>query len=115
DDLYLSSRQMSTVFDGDEVLARESGVDRRGRREGTIVEVLQRNTQQIVGRYFLRGDVGSVVPENSRVNHEILVARSDSMNARDGQYAMVAITHQPDYRSQPRGKVVEVLGEHMAP
>lgn len=115
DDLYLSSRQMGLVFDGDEVLVRESGVDRRGRREGTIVEVLQRNTQQIVGRYFWRGDIGAVTPENTRVSQDILVASGDSMAAKDGQYVMVAITQQPSWRNPPRGRVVEVLGDHMAP
>jgi len=115
DDLYLSSRQMGLVFDGDEVLVRESGVDRRGRREGTIVEVLQRNTEQVVGRYFWRGDIGAVTPENTRISHDILVSRGDSLEARDGQYVMVAITQQPDWRNPPRGRVVEVLGDHMAP
>lgn len=118
DDLYLSSRQMAMVFDGDEVLVRESGTDARGRREATIVEVLQRNTQQIVGRFNSageKGDRGSVTPENPRINQSIAISRDDSMDARDGQYVMVAITQQPDFRAQARGRVVEVLGEHMAP
>ena len=115
DDFYLSSRQMCAVFDGDEVLVRESGVDRRGRREGTIVEVLKRNTQQVVGRFFLRGDVGVVASENHRDSHDILIAAADCGEAEDGQYVMVAITEQPGWRKPPRGRVVEVLGEHMAP
>ncbi|MFT3931930.1 MAG: ribonuclease R [Spongiibacteraceae bacterium] len=115
DDLYLSSRQMAMVFDGDQVLVRESGVDGRGRREATIVEVLQRNTQQLVGRYYERGDRGSVTPENPRINQSIAIAREDSLDARDGQYVMIAITQQPDFRAPARGRVVEVLGEHMAP
>ncbi len=114
-DFYLSSRQMSAVFDGDEVLVRESGVDRRGRREGAIVEVLKRNTQQVVGRFFLRGDVGVVSSENQRDSHDILIASADCRDAEDGQYVMVAITEQPGPRNQPRGRVVEVLGDHMAP
>jgi ribonuclease R len=114
-DLYLSSRQMAMVFDGDQVLVRESGVDSRDRREATIVEVLQRNTQQIVGRYHLRGDSGTVTPENPRISQTIAIDRDDSMNAEDGQYVMVAITQQPDFRAQARGRIVEVLGEHMAP
>ena len=36
EDLYLHGRQMRQVFHGDEVLARASGTDQRGRREGTI-------------------------------------------------------------------------------
>jgi ribonuclease R len=115
DDFYLSSRQMSVVFDGDEVLVRQSGVDRRGRPEGTIVEVLKRNTQQVVGRFFLRDEVGLVNSENRRDSREILVAPADRLGAEDGQYVMVAITEQPGWRNPARGRVVEVLGEHMAP
>jgi ribonuclease R len=119
-DFYLSSREMGLVFDGDEVLVRESGVDRRGRREGAIVEVVKRNTSQIVGRFFQQGsdeqqgEFGIVVPENSRVNHDIHVG-TERMNAQDGQYVMVAITEQPARHRPPKGRVVEVLGDHMAP
>ena len=50
DDLFLSPKQMRNVFHGDRVLARVSNIDSRGRREGIIVEVLEHNTQQVVGR-----------------------------------------------------------------
>ena len=53
DDIYLSSRQMRRVFDGDEVLVRIAGWDRRGRPEGSLVEILSRNTRKIVGRFFV--------------------------------------------------------------
>ncbi len=114
DDLYLSGREMSLVFDGDEVLVRQSGTDRRGRREAAIVEVVQRNTSQIVGRYFQQGDLGVVVAENRRVNHDIHIG-TDSLGAQDGQYVMVEITEQPARHRPPKGRVIEVLGEHMAP
>src|SRR6266571_1300798 len=39
EDLYLGPHEMRKVLHGDRVMVRESGVDRRGRREGTIVEV----------------------------------------------------------------------------
>src|SRR5690606_34404414 len=114
-DLYLSNRQMSAVFDGDQVLVRESGLDARGRREATIVEVLERNTQQMVGRFFWRGDYAVVEAENSRINQDIVIPRSDCGAAEEGQYVVVAITQQPGWREQARGRVVDVLGEHMAP
>jgi len=113
-DLYLSGREMGVVFDGDEVLVRQSGIDRRGRREAAIVEVVQRNTSQIVGRYFQQGDLGVVVPENGRINHDIHIG-ADHLDAKDGQYVMVAITEQPARHRPPKGRVVEVLGDHMAP
>ncbi|MEC8103156.1 MAG: ribonuclease R, partial [Pseudomonadota bacterium] len=64
DDIYLSNRQMRKVFHGDKVAVQILGLDRRGRPEGKIVEVLQRNTQQIVGRYFEESGVGILQPDN---------------------------------------------------
>ncbi len=51
DDIYLGSRQMHFVFDGDEVLVQVTGEDRRGRLEGRVVEVLERKHKTVVGRY----------------------------------------------------------------
>jgi len=49
DDLYLSPYQMRSVLHGDRVLASVVGLDRRGRRQGSIVEVLQRRSPRLVG------------------------------------------------------------------
>ena len=49
-DLFLSGKQMDKVLHGDRVMARQIGVDRRGRPEGSIVEVLEHvNTQRWLG------------------------------------------------------------------
>jgi ribonuclease R len=114
-DLFLSARQMREVFHGDRVVARVDRVDDRGRREGVIVEVLEHITQQTVGRFFQESGIAFVVPENARINHEVLIPEEDAGKARHGQYVVVEIVRQPTRRSQPTGRVVEVLGEHMAP
>src|SRR3990170_3536652 len=48
--IYLAPRQMLETMHGDRVAVRVSGTDHRGRPEGSIVEVLERNTREIVGR-----------------------------------------------------------------
>lgn len=115
DDVYLASRQMRKVFDGDEVLVRLASTGMRGRRDGVVVEVVKHNTQQIVGRYFCERGIGFVRPDNPRVGHDVLVASDDTMGASHNQFVMVEITHQPSRDSQPMGRIVEVLGDHMAP
>lgn len=115
DDLFLSARQMRCGFDGDRALVRQSGVDHRGRREATIVEVLERNTVQLVGRFFRESNIGFVAPENRRISQDILIPAGADLGASNGQFVMVEITEQPTYRSQALGRVLEVLGEHMAP
>lgn len=115
DDVYLSNRQMSKVFHGDRVVVQILGLDRRGRPEGKILDVLERNTQSIVGRYFDQAGVGIVQPDNKRVTQEILIAAEHRHGAQHGQFVVVNVLQQPQAGGLPQGEVIEVLGEHLAP
>jgi len=115
DDLFLSPAQMRLVFDGDRALARVSGLDRRGRREGAIVEVIARAHESIVGRYYEEHGVGFVVADNPKIQQEVLVTPGRNAGAKQGQFVEVKITHWPTPRFQPQGDVVEVVGNYMAP
>lgn len=115
DDLYLTFRQMQKVFDGDEVLVRPSGSGFKGKREGVIVEVLSHNTQQLVGRFFKERGIQFVRPDNPRMPIDVLVALGDEGNAQQGQYVEIEITQQPNRKNPATGKVIQVLGDHMAP
>jgi len=115
EDIYLHNRQMRRVFDGDEVLVRLQGESYRGREEGAIVEVLSRNTATLAGRFIKEDGVQFLRPENRRVTQEIMIAQGAEMNATSGQIVVVEITRQPDKQWPPQGKVIQVLGDHMAP
>lgn len=114
-DLYLPAHEMRMVLHGDRCAARVTGTDRRGRREGAVVEVLERANTRVVGRLKRQGRVGFVVPDNRRLNQDILVPAEDLMNARDGQFVVAEIVTQPSRHSQPVGRITEVLGNHAAP
>ncbi len=114
-DYYLSPREMRELMHGDRAVVRLAGVDRRGRREAALVEVLERNTQQMVGRFFMEKGIGIVVPDNSRISHEILVAPENRGEAVHGQIVVVELIEQPSRRARPMGRVVEILGDHMGP
>jgi len=117
DDLFISPRQMRQVLDGDRVLVQEISVDYRGRREGKIIEVLERGTKTLVGRYKSQGDFGYLVPENQRITQDIMVVpdRDSNIRYRDGQLVIVELQQQPGKGNLPQGRVIEVLGDHMAP
>jgi len=115
EDVYLSARTMNTVFHNDRVMVRITGKDRRGRLEGDVVEVLQRNTHRVVGRFYRESGVSFVVPDNKRITHDISVPEQQTGGAVNGQIVTVEIIEQPAKRARPVGRVVEVLGEHMAP
>ena len=115
EDLFLSPREMRQVFHGDRVVACVTGVDRRGRREGGVVEILERAHERVVGRLFVERGVAYVVPDNKRITHDILIPEEYLDGARPGQIVVAEIVEQPSKRRQPIGRIVEVLGEHMAP
>lgn len=111
-DLFLSARQMQLVFHGDRVLGRVISVDKRGRREAMIVEVLERNTHSIVGRFLPEDRLNLVVPVDTHMSQNILITEGV---AEPGQLVVVAITAQPSWRKQALGKIIEVLGDATKP
>ena len=113
--ILLSYRQMREVMHGDRVAVRISGTDHRGRLEGSVVEVLERGTSEIVGRLYDESGISFVVPDNPRIGHRVLVPRERIAGARPGQVVLVKIIEQPSKTAQPLGHVVKVLGEHAAP
>lgn len=115
DDIFLSSRQMRRIFHGDEVLARISGWDRRGRPEGSIVEVVNHCTSKLVGRFFLEAGVNLLRPDNPRISQDIIIPPEAAGGAQTGQMVLVEITRQPSRDLPPMGRVVQVLGEQRAP
>jgi len=115
DDLFLSPREMRALMHGDRAVVRVTGVDHRGRREGAMVEVLERANRNVVGRLYMEGGVGFVVPDNKRLAKEIVVPQFGLEGAAQGQMVVVEITDQPTARTPPLGRIAEVLGAHMAP
>ena len=115
DDVFLPPRQMRTLMHGDRVLVRVQGRDARGRTEGSLVDVLERNTHEVAGRYVEEHGVSFVQPDNSRIAHTVLVPTAERNGARPGQMVVVELTQQPDKQSEPIGRVTRILGERHAP
>ncbi len=115
DDIFLSPRDMQSLWHDDRVVVQITGMDRRGRREGSLVEILERAHFHVVGRLHMDLGVGFVVPDNRRMIHRIIIPDEHLGGARDGQMVVVEILEHPTQWRQPIGKVIEVLGEHLAP
>ena len=113
--IFLAPRQMLEVIHGDRVAVRTTGVDFKGRPEGTIAKILERGTQEIVGRLYDESGICFVVPDNPRIGHRVLVPRDRLGGAKSGQVVLVKLIEQPTKTAQPLGHVTRVLGEHAAP
>jgi len=115
DNLFFSPRQMRKLLHGDRAVAHVISVDYRGRREGAVVEVLERNTQTVVGRFCEERGVCFVVPDNKRINQDIIVPADAREEAQAGQIVIAELIEQPSAQNRPIGRIKEVLGDHMAP
>jgi len=115
DDLFLSGKQMRGVLHGDRAVVTVSGVDRRGRKEGSVISVIERANTTLIGRFFDDEGITYIVPDNKRITENILIPADMSGEASDGQIVKVEIIRQPTKRRQAAAKVVDVIGEHMAP
>ncbi len=113
--LFLSPREMQKALHGDRVMGREIGLDRRGRREGKIVEVLERTNTHIVGRLIIEHGIMIVVPENKRITQDILIPAGNEGVAKSGEVVNVELIVQVARYSKPVGRVVEVLGQYSDP
>ncbi|QKI89604.1 ribonuclease R [Thiomicrorhabdus xiamenensis] len=114
-DLFLSEKEMHKILHGDRVIASVVGEDRRGRQEGIIVEVTEHCTAQLLGRLSLEDGMAWVRPDNNRIAQDVFIPQDGLMDAKEDQIVLVEILHQPSARSGPIGKVVEVVGDYMAP
>ncbi len=112
-DLALSARTMKSLFDGDRVLVRVMGLDYKGRREASLVEVLAHNTTQLVGRYCLDDGVHYLIPENKRIAHSILITTDQTQAAKPGQIVVVTLSSHPSEYRQATGVITELLGDQL--
>ncbi len=115
DDLFLSPVEMRKAMHGDRVMASVTGVDRRGRREGVIVEVLERRLNRLIGRFTLESGISYVVPDDRRIQRNVQIPTDARLGAQHGQLVVCEITTPADAHRPPIGRVLAVLGDALTP
>ena len=115
DDLFLPPAQMRKVLHGDRVLASVTGVDRRGRSEGAIVEVLERRLSRLIGRFEAEAGISYVVPDDRRIQRNVQIPPDAREGAKPGQLVVCEIVQPPTAQRPPIGRVLAVLGEKLTP
>jgi ribonuclease R len=111
DDAFLSPAQMRQVMHGDRVAVRIVGVDSRNRKEGEVVEVLERRTLQVAGRFHVERGVGFVEPDNRRISQRVVIPSRDIGEATHGCLVVAQIVEPPSRHGEAVGRIVRVLPE----
>jgi ribonuclease R len=114
-DLFLSPKEMHKALHGDRATARQIGVDKRGRPEGVIVDVLEHANREVVGRVYEERGIWYLVAENRRISQDILVPPDMRGEAKPGQVVVAELIEQPSAHREALARVVEVLGNYADP
>ena len=111
-DFVLPARQMRGLMHGDTVTVRPAGTDRRGRREGQVLDVIERAQKTVVGRLMIERGIAMLSPEDSRLPDSILLEPDSVGKAKPGQVVVAQIDSYPDAHRPAVASVVEVLGNY---
>lgn len=111
DDIFIPGVHTKGALDGDtvQVLVKKEGGEGK-RREGQVLNILERGNSIIVGTYTRSRNFGFVTPDNQKFTKDIYVAKAESKGAVTGHKVVVEITDFGDEQRKPEGRVLEILG-----
>lgn len=108
-DIFIPKGEIGNALGGDRVSVKITYVSKAGKPEGTIIGVLQRSQSDFIGTLEMSENFGFVVPDNEKINFDIFVPKSQTLNATSGSKVLVTITDWSDGKKNPVGAITAVL------
>jgi len=115
DDIFIPPTETNNALNGDIVLARVTSESSGQRREGTIIRILERGVQQIVGTYTESKHFGFVLPDDKKFASDIFIPKNASLGAIEGHKVVVKLVTYPEGRKSAEGEVIQILGHKNDP
>lgn len=110
-DVFIAPGDLMGAINGDTVAVSVTKKASQGeRREGRVFKIIKRGKNEIVGTFLKSRNFGFVVPDDTRLNYDIYIGKSKTLNAKDGQKVVAKITKWPDGYKKPEGEITEILG-----
>lgn len=111
DDIYIAPRKLRQALHGDRVKVHCYEKRRGKRKEGEVVEILERARTEFTGTITLSPQFAFFIADDRKMLNDIFIPLADVNGARDGEKVVVAITEWPQDSKNPVGKVKHVLGK----
>lgn len=115
DDIFIPPNEINNAMHGDIVLVRVASSTSGQRREGTVVRIIERGIQQIVGTYSESKHFGFVIPDDKKFASDIFIPKTVSMGAVEGHKVVVKLTTYPEGRKSAEGEIIKILGHKNDP
>lgn len=114
-DFVLGHQAMRVLMNGDIISMRATSYDRKGRREGRVIEILQRKYKELVCRLYVEEDVAIALPVDAKITQTLLLPNTSVETIQNGEVAVVIIDRYPDKVNLATGHIKEVLGSYVDP
>jgi ribonuclease R len=111
-DIFIPGDATKGALHGDKVMITIKEEQTGRRREGAVVNIVERNNNQIIGTFEKSKNFGFVRPDNQKFGKDVFIPKEFTKGAVDGHKVVVNITNFGDATTNPEGKVIEILG-HM--
>ena len=106
-DVFIAPENLHGALNGDKVKVKIVD-DWRGRREGLIIDILERNNQIIVGSLTKLGKKVAVIPDDLRIDKKIIIPNQKFLP--NTKVVVKIISWKPI-----RGEIIEILGKENSP
>lgn len=110
-DVFIPGDATKGALHGDRVMISIVNGQQTGRRrEGAVINIIERGSNEIIGTFEKSKNFGFVLPDNQKFGKDIFIPKEHTKGAVTGHKVVVKLTNYGDATSNPEGKVVEILG-----
>ena len=113
-DLEIQPEYINRALNGDVVMVEILNKELFGRKQGKVVEIINRKKTYFVGTFEEAvGPVngGFVIPDDKRMYRDILIPKDAVMGAKNGDKVFSEIVEWQDGLKSPRGRITKIIGK----
>lgn len=110
EDIFVHEEDTLHAFHKDLVKVQIKKEQKGARREGKIIQIVERGMQEVVGTFETSRNFGFVIPDNFKIPQDIFIPKEHTLNAKDGDKVIVKLVSYGDKNKSPEGRVKEILG-----
>ena len=111
EDVFIARKNTNRALDGDRVLVYQIKRRNNGKREGEVVEIKERASQNYIGVFERKKDFGFVNTRMSNMFTDFFIEKEEMRNYDNGDKVIVNLKDWPKKASSPFGKIIKSLGK----
>lgn len=113
-DVFIPPNELNTAMNGDIVMVRLNSQSSGSRQEGTVIRILERAIQRVVGTYTETRNFGFVIPDDKKITVTSSFRKMGKTGA-EGHKVVVKLTSYPEGRMNAEGEIETILGHKNDP